>query len=87
MAALVSAAWRLPVPAMEMRAEDYLPMAAELKKSLNLNANQQTLWRRPNQAPATCCANARRAANSLQAALLAGPRARMPSCAIWQGDR
>jgi hypothetical protein len=26
---------------MEMRAEDYLPMAAELKKSLNLNANQQ----------------------------------------------
>eukprot|EP01030_Chromulinospumella_sphaerica_P009409 gene9409-9219_t len=29
---------------MEMRAEDYLPMAAELKKSLNLNGNQQILW-------------------------------------------
>lgn len=32
------------VPLMELRAEDLLPMAAEFKKSLNLNANQQTLW-------------------------------------------
>jgi hypothetical protein len=29
---------------MDMRAEDLLPMATEFKKSLNLNANQQTLW-------------------------------------------
>ena len=31
-------------PAMEMRAEDLLPMASEFKKSLNLTPNQQTLW-------------------------------------------
>jgi hypothetical protein len=34
----------LAVPLMEMRAEDLLPMTSEFKKSLNLNANQQTLW-------------------------------------------
>jgi hypothetical protein len=32
------------VPLMDMRAEDLLPMTSELKKTLNLNANQQTLW-------------------------------------------
>jgi len=32
------------VPLMEMRAEDLLPMTAEFKQSLHLNANQQTLW-------------------------------------------
>jgi hypothetical protein len=42
LSALLSPAFALPV--MEMHAEDYLPMAAELKKSLSLNANQQTLW-------------------------------------------
>ncbi|MYN46355.1 hypothetical protein GTP23_14990 [Pseudoduganella sp. FT93W] len=47
MAALVLGAALVPawaLPAMEMRAEDYLPMAAELKKSLNLNSNQLILW-------------------------------------------
>jgi hypothetical protein len=29
---------------MDMRAEDLLPMTAQFKQSLNLNANQQTLW-------------------------------------------
>lgn len=32
------------VPVTEMRAEDFLPMAADLKQQLKLNANQQTLW-------------------------------------------
>ena len=32
------------VPVMNMHAEDFLPMAADLKKALNLNPNQQTLW-------------------------------------------
>lgn len=32
------------VPVMDMRAEDLVPMAAEFRQSLNLNANQQTLW-------------------------------------------
>lgn len=34
----------LAVPVMDMRAEDFLPMAADLKQQLKLNANQQTLW-------------------------------------------
>jgi hypothetical protein len=29
---------------MDMRAEDLVPMASGFKKSMNLNANQQTLW-------------------------------------------
>lgn len=32
------------VPVMDMHAEDFLPMAADLKQQLKLNANQQTLW-------------------------------------------
>ena len=42
--ALGTAAPVFAVPLMDMRAEDLLPMASEFKKSLNLNANQQTLW-------------------------------------------
>jgi hypothetical protein len=47
LAAAILGAALLPamaLPVMEMRAEDLLPMAAELKKSLSLNPNQQTLW-------------------------------------------
>ena len=43
-AALGAAGASLAVPLMDLRAEDLLPMASEFKKSLNLNANQQTLW-------------------------------------------
>jgi len=32
------------LPLMDMHAEDLLPMVVELKKSLNLTPNQQTLW-------------------------------------------
>nr|WP_315256622.1 hypothetical protein [uncultured Duganella sp.] len=42
--ALLSPALVSALPLMELKAEDYLPMAGELKKSLSLNANQQTLW-------------------------------------------
>jgi hypothetical protein len=42
--ALGAAGSTLAVPLMDMRAEDLLPMTAEFRKSLNLNANQQTLW-------------------------------------------
>jgi len=41
---VVAPAPALALPVMEMRADDYLPMAAELKKSLNLNGNQLVLW-------------------------------------------
>jgi hypothetical protein len=42
--ALGTAAPILVVPLMDMRAEDLLPMVSGFKQSLNLNANQQTLW-------------------------------------------
>jgi hypothetical protein len=44
--AVGAAAPSFAVPLMDMRAEDLLPMASELRKALNLNANQQTLWQR-----------------------------------------
>lgn len=42
--ALGSALPALAVPLLDLRAEDLLPLAADARKSLNLNANQQTLW-------------------------------------------
>lgn len=44
--ALGASASSFAVPLMDMRAEDMLPMVSELGKELNLNANQQTLWRK-----------------------------------------
>ena len=41
---LGTAAPGFAVPLMDMRAEDLVPMAPGFKKSMNLNANQQTLW-------------------------------------------
>ena len=38
------AASSFATPVMDMHIEDLLPMAPEIKKSLNLNANQQILW-------------------------------------------
>ena len=34
----------LAVPVFDMHAEDFLPMADDLRKALNLNPNQQILW-------------------------------------------
>ena len=34
----------LAVPVLDMHAEDFLPMADDLRKALNLNPNQQILW-------------------------------------------
>ena len=42
--AVGSAAPSFAVPLMDMRAEDLLFLATDVKKSMNLNANQQTLW-------------------------------------------
>lgn len=38
------AASSFATPVMDMHIEDLLPMAPEIKKSLNLNPNQQILW-------------------------------------------
>lgn len=42
--ALAGATPAFALPLMDMRADDLLAMAPELRKSLNLNPNQQTLW-------------------------------------------
>ena len=46
-AALILSAAALPalaIPLMDMHLEDLMPMAADFKQELNLNANQLTLW-------------------------------------------
>jgi hypothetical protein len=42
--ALAGSAPAFAVPLMDMHASDLLALAAEFRKSLNLDANQQTLW-------------------------------------------
>lgn len=42
--ALFSAGAALAVPLTDLRAEDLLPMAGDIKMTLDLSANQQTLW-------------------------------------------
>ncbi|MYM97187.1 hypothetical protein [Duganella vulcania] len=60
------------VPVMDIRAEDMLPMAAELKKSLNLNANQQTLWQQTETRTRNLLRERQARRERLQAATLAG---------------
>lgn len=68
----------LATPVAEMHAEDYLPMAAELKKSLNLNANQQTLWAQTESRTRKLLAERKARRERLQAAALAGTQAANP---------
>jgi hypothetical protein len=70
LSALFSTAHALPV--MEMRAEDFMPMAAELKKSLNLNANQQILWQQVESKTRTVLRERKVRRDRLQAATQAG---------------
>jgi hypothetical protein len=70
LSALLSPAFALPV--MEMRAEDFLPMAAELKKSLNLNSNQQTLWQQTESKTRNMLRERKLRRDRLQAATQAG---------------
>jgi len=70
LSALLSPAFALPL--MEMKAEDYLPMAGELKKSLSLNANQQTLWSQTESKTRNLLRARKERRERLQAATLAG---------------
>jgi len=70
LSALLSPAFALPV--MEMRAEDFLPMAAELKKSLSLNTNQQTLWQQVESKTRNVLRERKARRERLQAATQAG---------------
>ena len=66
------------VPLTDLRAEDLLPMAGDLKQSLNLSTNQQTLWNKAEAASRTILRDRTRRRAALQEwarTLLASPDA------------
>jgi hypothetical protein len=66
------------VPLTDLRAEDLLPMAGDLKQSLNLSPNQQTLWSKAEAASRTILRDRTRRRAALQEwvrTLLASPDA------------
>jgi hypothetical protein len=71
-ALLLPASPAFALQVMEMRAEDFVPMAAELKKSLNLNANQQTLWQQVESKTRTVLRDRKTRRDHLQAATQSG---------------
>jgi hypothetical protein len=76
-AALLLAAGAMPspalaVPVLDMHAEDFLPMAADLKKALNLNANQQLLWQQTESKTRNLLRERKIRRDRLQAATQAG---------------
>ena len=64
--ALLSPAFAVPV--MDMRAEDFLPLAADLKQQLKLNTNQQTLWQQTESRTRTLLRERKSRRERLQAA-------------------
>ncbi|TFW29724.1 hypothetical protein E4L98_03460, partial [Duganella callida] len=70
LSAAIAPAFALPV--MELKAEDYLPMASELKKSLNLNTNQATLWQQTESKTRNLLRERKARRERLQEATLAG---------------
>jgi hypothetical protein len=54
------------VPLADLRAEDLLPMAGDVKKMLNLNANQQTLWNQVESKSRTLLRERQRRRDALQ---------------------
>jgi hypothetical protein len=66
------------VPLTDLRAEDLLPMAGDLKQSLGLSPNQQTLWNKAEAASRTILRDRTRRRTALQEwarTLLASPDA------------
>jgi len=66
------------VPLTDLRAEDLLPMAGDMKQSLNLSPNQQTLWSKAEAASRTILRDRTRRRAALQEwarTLLASPDA------------
>lgn len=61
-------------PVMDMHAEDLLVMAADFRKELNLNANQQTLWQQTESKTRNLLRERQARRERLQAATLAGTR-------------
>jgi uncharacterized membrane protein YgcG len=74
--ALGSAVPALAVPLMDLRMEDLLFISADVKKSLNLTPNQQTLWNQVEGRSRTILRDRQRRREALQAqaqALVAKP--------------
>lgn len=68
----IAAAPAFAVPLMDMKAEDLVPMATEFRKSLNLNANQQTLWAQVESRSKNLLRERKARRDKLQAATRAG---------------
>lgn len=75
-AALLLAGPALALPLMEMRAQDLLMMAPDLKQSLKLNPNQATLWGQTESRTRTLLRERQSRAEKLQAAALQALQAR-----------
>jgi len=74
-ALLLAGALALPalaVPVLDMHAEDFLPMADDLRKALNLNPNQQTLWQQTESKTRNLLRERKARRERLQAATQAG---------------
>ncbi|USX27159.1 hypothetical protein NHH73_02340 [Oxalobacteraceae bacterium OTU3CINTB1] len=62
----------LAVPVFDMHAEDFLPMADDLRKALNLNSNQQILWQHTETKTRNLLRERKARRDRLQAATQAG---------------
>jgi hypothetical protein len=62
----------LAVPVFDMHAEDFLPMADDLRKALNLNPNQQILWQQTETKTRNLLRERKIRRDRLQAATQAG---------------
>lgn len=62
----------LAVPVLDMHAEDFLPMADDLRKALNLNPNQQILWQQTESKTRNLLRERKIRRDRLQAATQAG---------------
>ncbi|USX14668.1 hypothetical protein NHH88_02410 [Oxalobacteraceae bacterium OTU3CAMAD1] len=62
----------LAVPVLDMHAEDFLPMADDLRKALNLNPNQQILWQQTESKTRNLLRERKARRERLQAATQAG---------------
>ena len=62
----------LAVPVLDMHAEDFLPMADDLRKALNLNPNQQVLWQQTESKTRNLLRERKARRERLQAATQAG---------------
>jgi uncharacterized membrane protein YgcG len=84
-AALLLAGPALALPMMEMRAQDLLMMAPDLKASLKLNANQATLWNQTESRTRSLLRERQSRAERMQAATLLALQGQAPELRDFSG--